>query len=331
MKTSTLTKVALTNIAAGLSLAGLSFTAAADAVTLNVVSFTPKPIAVSHGFREFVAAVNEEFEGRLVLNWRGGPEVMPPFRLADAVRNNSIDMALLSPSYYSGLVPSSTSSNLSFKNYEELLESGYYDRMTEIHAERGLNYLGEIPASNVQFFLFFKDRVDGMDDLKRKRIRVFPTGLPFIEALGANGLVLPIGEIYTAMERGAIDGFMQGNIGWAEQFSDVVNYYITPPFYRAGFSVLVSDRAMGRLPDELREELTEYLRYTLAPEIDRSWDEVIANGYAEMEAAGFEEIALNGEEAEQYLQTAIDAAWEYMAGQLDNDELTAELRAMLVD
>lgn len=321
----------LTKLAIGLSLAGLSFTASADEVRLNAVSFTPKNAAVSAGFEKFIEAVNEEFEGELSLNWRGGPEVMPPFRLADAVRNNAIDMALISPSYYSGLVPSSTTSNLSFKTYEEILETGYYDRITEIHAERGLNYLGEIPATDVKFYLFFKDRIDSLDDLKGKRIRVFPTGLPFIEALGANGLVLPIGEIYTAMERGAIDGFMQGNLGWAEQYEDVVNYYLTPPFYRAGFSILVSQRAMDRLSPELREELQEFVRYTLGPQLDQSWGEVIAAGNAEVEAAGFEEIALNGEDADRYLQTAIDAAWDYMAGQLDDPELTAELRAMLVD
>ncbi|MBF8223457.1 TRAP transporter substrate-binding protein DctP [Halomonas sp. 328] len=326
MKTTT-----LTSLVAGISLAGLSLTAAADAVTLNVVSFTPKTAAVSAGFERFVNAVNEEFEGELALNWRGGPEVMPPFRLADAVRNNSIDMALISPSYYSGLVPSSSSANFSFKTYEEILESGYYDRMTEIHAERGLRYLGEIPATDVKFFLFFKDRIDGIDDLRGKRIRVFPTGLPFIEALGANGLVLPIGEIYTAMERGAIDGFMQGNLGWAEQYEDVVNYYITPPFYRAGFSVLVSQRAWDRLPEALRGELQDYVRHTLGPELDQSWGDVIAAGNAEVAAAGFEEIAFEGEEAERYLQIAIDAAWEHMQEQIGNDELTAELRAMLVE
>lgn len=321
----------LTKFAAGLSLAGLSFTAAADEVRLNVVTFTPQSAAVSAGFEKFIEAVNTEFDGELELTWRGGPEVMPPFRLADAVRNNSIDMALLSPSYYSGLVPSSTTSNLSFKNYEEILESGYYDRMTEIHADRGLVYLGEIPATDVKFYLFFKDAVEGLEDLEDKRIRVFPTGLPFIEALGANGVVLPIGEIYTAMERGAIDGFMQGNLGWAEQYEDVVNYYITPPFYRAGFSILVSQRAWERLPAALRGELKDYVRNTLGPELDQSWDEVIAAGNAEVEAAGFQEIAFNGEEADRYLQIAIDAAWEHMAGQIEDPELTAELRGMLVD
>lgn len=321
----------LTKFATGFSLAGLSFIAVADEVSLNVVSFTPKSAAVSAGFEKFIEAVNEEFEGRLSLNWRGGPEVLPPFRLADAVRNNSIDMALLSPSYYSGLVPSSSSANFSFKNYEEILESGYYDRMTEIHADRDLIYLGEIPASDVKFYLFFREAISGLDELQGKRIRVFPTGLPFVEALGANGVVLPIGEIYTAIERGAIDGFMQGNLGWAEQYEDVVNYYITPPFYRAGFSILVSQRAWGRLPEELREELQTYVRDTLGPELDQSWGDVIATGNAEVEAAGFQEIALEGEEAEEYLQIAIDAAWEHMAGQIEDDDLTAELRGMLVD
>lgn len=326
-----MTASTLTKLVAGLSLAGLSFTSAADEVRLNLVTFTPKSAAVSAGFEKFIEAINEEFDGELELNWRGGPEVMPPFRLADAVRNNAIDMALLSPSYYSGLVPSSTTSNLSFKTYEEILETGYYDRMTEVHAERGLVYLGEIPATDVKFYLFFKEPVTSLEDLQDKRIRVFPTGLPFIEALGANALVLPIGEIYTAMERGAIDGFMQGNLGWAEQYEDVVNYYITPPFYRAGFSVLVSNRAWERLPEALRGELQDYVRNTLGPELDRSWGEVIAAGNAEVEAAGFQEIALNGEEADRYLQTAIDAAWAHMAEQIDDPELTAELRGMLVD
>lgn len=321
----------LTSLVAGFSLAGLSFITAADEVSLNVVSFTPKTAAVSAGFEHFVNAVNEKFEDELSLNWRGGPEVMPPFRLADAVRNNSLDMALISPSYYSGLVPSSSSANFSFKNYEEILESGYYDRMAEIHAERGLRYLGEVPATDVKFFLFFKDRIDGIDGLRGKRIRVFPTGLPFIEALGANGLVLPIGEIYTAMERGGIDGFMQGNLGWAEQYEDVVNYYITPPFYRAGFSILVSQRAWDRLPEELRGELQDYVRLTLGPEIDQSWGDVVAAGNAEVEAAGFEEISLEEAEAERFLQLAIDAAWEHMQEQIGDDELTTELRSMLVD
>ncbi|MDL4860994.1 TRAP transporter substrate-binding protein DctP [Halomonas elongata] len=325
-----MTKQLLFKSLLGLSLIGAASAAQAEEVTLNAVSFTPKTAVVSHGFKEFVTAINEKFDGELEINWRGGPEVMPPFRLADAVRNGSIDMALTSPSYYSGLVPSATASNLSFKTYEEIAETDYLERMTQVHAERGLHLLGEIPASPVKFFLFFKDEVTGLDDLEGKRIRVFPTILPFVESLGAEPLVMPMGEIYTAMERGVIDGFAQSNLGWVDQFEDVVNYYITPPYYRAGFSVLVNPGAWSELPEELRGRVQTYLREELASEIDQSWDEIIATGYQQMEDAGFQEVKLTGDAADEYLNTAIEAAWQHLAEDVD-PELHAELKSMLVD
>lgn len=325
-----MTKQLLFKSLLGLSLIGAASAAQAEEITLNAVSFTPKTAVVSHGFKEFVTAINEKFDGELEINWRGGPEVMPPFRLADAVRNGSIDMALTSPSYYSGLVPSATASNLSFKTYEEIAETDYLERMTQVHAERGLHLLGEIPASPVKFFLFFKDEVTGLDDLEGKRIRVFPTILPFVESLGAKPLVMPMGEIYTAMERGVIDGFAQSNLGWVDQFEDVVNYYITPPYYRAGFSVLVNPDAWSELPEELRGRVQTYLREELASEIDRSWDEIIATGYQQMEDAGFQEVKLTGDAADEYLNTAIEAAWQHLAEDVD-PELHAELKSMLVD
>ncbi|MBB3141391.1 TRAP transporter substrate-binding protein DctP [Halomonas organivorans] len=325
-----MTKKLLTTSLLGLSLATAAGAAQAEEITLNAVSFTPKSAVVSHGFEAFVEAINEKFDGELQINWRGGPEVMPPFRLADAVRNGSIDMAMTSPSYYSGLVPSATASNLSFKTYDEIAQTGYLDLMTEVHAERGLHYLGEIPASPVKFFLFFKDEVTGLDDISGKRIRVFPTILPFVESLGAEPLVLPMGEIYTAMERGVIDGFAQSNLGWVDQFEDVVNYYVTPPYYRAGFNVLVNPEAWSELPEDLQARVQSYLRDELAPEIDESWNDIIATGYQQMDDAGFQEVELTGDDADQYLSTAIEAAWDKLAEDVD-PELHAKLKAMLVD
>lgn len=320
----------LTNATVGLSLLSLASFVQAEEIQLNVVSFTPKTAVVSHGFKLFIDDINEKFDGELELKWRGGPEVMPPFRLADAVRNGSIDMALVSPSYYSGLVPSSTTSNLSLKSYEEIKATGYYDRMTKIHADRGLHYLGEIPASDVKFFIFLKEKVAGPEELKSKRIRVFPTILPFVKALGAEPLVLPMGEIYTAMERGVIDGFAQSNLGWVDQFTDVVNYYITPSFYRAGFNVLVNPEAWGELPPELQTRVQDYVRNDLAPRIDDSWDKIIATGYQQMADAGFKEIALTGDEGKKYLDLALDAAWGDYETKIEPD-LYAELKHMLVD
>lgn len=297
---------------------------------LRTVSFTPTAVPVSSGFHQFVDAVNEEFAGELQVNWIGGPEIINPFDLADAVRNGAIDMAFISPSYYSGLVPASTTNNLSLKRYEEIRGTGYYERLDELHAERGLKFLGEIPATDINFYIFLAEEIDSLDQLEGKRIRVFPTALPFLRALGAETTVMPMGEIYTAMERGVIDGFVRGNLGWPGQFEDVVAQYISPSFYRAGFNVLINPNVWNSMPEEQRDRLQAFLRDDLAPRIDDNWREIRAMGDAAVIEAGFTELALTGEEAENYLHQSLVTAWDMMSDELGED-LANELRPMMFE
>ncbi|MCC6009009.1 MAG: TRAP transporter substrate-binding protein DctP [Rhodobacteraceae bacterium] len=321
-------KVLALATAAGLSF-GLAGTAVAQEVRLNAVSFVPRVADIAQGFGIFVERINEEFAGELHITWRGGPEVIPAFEQGNAVRQGAIDMAFVSPSFYEGLLPSSSAPNLSIKSFVEIRDSGYFERMAELHREVGLELIGEVPATDVQFYLFLRDPIESVADFDGKRIRVFPTVLPFVRALGAEPIVMPQEDIFTAMERGLVDGFARGSIGWAEQFEGVVNYYVAPSFYRAGFSILANPRSWGRLSPDLQERVTAFIMNELAPEIDESWAGLIAEGDAQMERAGFTRIELEGADAEAYLATALNAAWEVLAGKAP--DVADELRAFLVD
>ncbi|TGG94256.1 hypothetical protein E4656_08815 [Natronospirillum operosum] len=320
----------LTALAAGLATATLAVSAQAQQ-QLRVVSFIPQAIPLATGFQAFIDGINDEFAGEVQLNWIGGPEVINPFDLADAVRNGAIDVALISPSYYSGTVPASTTNNLSMKTYEEIRGTGYYERLDELHADRGLKFWGEIPASEIGFNIWLGDEITSLDDIRGKRIRVFPTAQPFLEAMGANTTIMPIGEIFTAMERGVIDGFVQGNQGWAPQYGDVVSHYVSPQFYRAGFNVLVNQDAWNRMSEDLRERLQTYLRDDLAYQLEaESWDQYLALGEQEIEEAGYVELRLEGDDAEDYLNQSLETAWDLMREDLGED-LANELMDMLVD
>lgn len=302
--------------------------AAAEEYTMNAVSLAPKQAAISQGFEIFVNEINEKFDGEFQINWRGGPEVLPPFGQAEAVRNGAMDITFTSPSYYSGLVPTSGTMNLSFKRYEEIAATDYHERMTELHAEKDLVLLGEIPATDLNFLIYLRDPITGLDDIAGKRIRVFPALLPLVEALGAEAIVLPMGEIYTAMERGAIDGFMQGPIGNAQQFEGVVSTVVYPGVYRAGFPILVNKDAWEELPEDLRERITTFVRDDIAPRLDTIWEDDVAKGVEEMDAAGFTRFQLTEEEAQKLEEIAMDAAWAATA-ESAGAEISAELRSML--
>ncbi|MBX2884078.1 MAG: TRAP transporter substrate-binding protein DctP [Granulosicoccus sp.] len=307
--------------------APLSF-AFAEEVTINALTLAPKQASITNPFKMFAEEVNEKYAGKIKINWRGGPEVMPPFKHAEAVRNGSIDMTYTSPSYYGGLVPTSSSMNLSFKDYAAIAPTQYHERMTELHAEKDLVLLGEIPASDLNFLIYLRDPIKSLDELKGLRIRVFPTLLPLVKALGAEPIVLSMGEIFTAMERGAIDGFMQGPVGQAKQFEGVVSQVIYPGVYRAGFPVLVNKDTWSKIPEDVQQSLTSFLREDFAPRVDHIWEEDIAAAAQEMKDAGFELYDLSEADAATMRQTAMDAAWAAMA-EGAGEELAAELREML--
>ncbi|WP_164744771.1 TRAP transporter substrate-binding protein DctP [Nioella ostreopsis] len=313
-------------VAASLAVAAPAF---ADPVQINAVTFAPRQASITQPFAQFVEEVNEMFAGEIEITWRGGPEVMPPFGQPEGVRNGAMGMTYTSPSYYQGLVPTSGTMNLSFMNYEEIAATDYHERMTELHAEQDLAFVGEIPATQLNFQIYMSGEITSLADLEGQRIRVFPALLPLVEALGAEPIVLPMPEIYTAMERGAIDGFMQGpNGGQAEQFEGIVSTVVQPGVYRAGFPVLMNMDLWNEMSPDLQERFTTFLREDFAPRMDFIWTEDITTERAAQEAAGFEFFVLEGEDAAAYEALAMDAAWATVA-ETAGEEIAAELRGML--
>ncbi|RTZ90802.1 MAG: hypothetical protein DSY93_04315 [SAR324 cluster bacterium] len=254
--------------------------ALADVVKIDAVTLAPKPVYINKPFKMFVDEVNTKFAGEVEINWRGGPEIMPPFKQAEGVRNGAVDMTYTSPSYYQGLVPTSGTMNLSYKTYAEIAATNYHERMTELHAEKDLIFLGEIPATQLNFVIYMAKEVSGLEDLKGKRIRVFPTLLPIVKALGAEPIVMGMGDIFTAMERGTIDGYMQGPLAQAKQFEGLVKTVIFPGVYRAGFPVLINKDTWGMMSTDLQQRLTTFLRKDFAYRMDYIWSQDIADNIA---------------------------------------------------
>ena len=315
-------------IAASLVATLVATPALADVVKIDAVTLAPKPVYINKPFKMFVDEVNTKFAGEVEINWRGGPEVMPPFKQAEGVRNGAVDMTYTSPSYYQGLVPTSGTMNLSYKTYAEIAATNYHERMTELHAEKDLIFLGEIPATQLNFVIYMGEEVSSLEDLKGKRIRVFPTLLPIVKALGAEPIVMGMGDIFTAMERGTIDGYMQGPLAQAKQFEGLVKTVIFPGVYRAGFPVLINKKTWGKMSTDLQQRLTTFLRWDFAYRMDYIWGQDIADNIELMKAAGFNILELPADEAARYEQMAMDAAWAVTAANA-GDEIAAELRGML--
>jgi len=116
------------------------------------------------------------------------------------------------------------------------------------------------------------------------------------------------GEVYTALDRGVVDGYgwpLIGifDLGWQER----TKYRLDPGFYNIELSVIFNYRSWQKLSPQQRQFL----------EKQREWLEGLnaaypADGVAEdkrQRAAGIEVIRLEGAQAKLLLDTAYEQGW----------------------
>ena len=283
--------------------------AASAEVSLKLVSMLPKKHPIGRSFDGFITRLNKEFKGEFRIDWRGGPEVVPQFKQPNAVRIGSVDMTITSPSYANGILSVSGSANYSNKSYQEIKATGYLDYMAKLHAEKGLIYVGELPVSQLRFHLFLRKSITKIADLKNMKIRVFPAIAPAVKALGASPLVLSMGEIYTAMERGIIDGFAQGVSGIGKQYQGLLEGYIAPGFYRATFHLLANPKSWAKVPQATRVKVINFVRNTDPATFEAGWNKPLAASYKRLAANNIKVIRFSPEEEARYKRLVLDAAW----------------------
>lgn len=262
-------------------------------------------------FGWFVEGLNEEFGDEVQIEWIGGPEVVPPFELHEAVRSGVIDMAIDSCSYYVSLLSVSDAPMLSNLTHEEIRDTGFFDIHAELHKEVGLIYLGELSYGR-PFHIFVNEKVETPWDLAGKKIRVFPAITPVVDALHAIPVMMAMPEIYTAMERGVVDGFAMTTIGFVKAWNwhEVTKYMIMPGWYRGSCSVLVNPDTWNRLPKEVQDGIRDWKTNVLEPRVTKEYTQEF--GEAQTQAvidAGVEVIEFSPADTAAYLKLAYDAAW----------------------
>ena len=154
-----------------------------------------------------------------------------------------------------------------------------------------------------------KDPIKTVSDLKNLKIRVFPAIAPAVKALGANPIVLPMTEIYTAMERRVVAGFVTGVSGVAKQFKGLAGAYVEPGFYRATFHFLANPRSWAKVPAATQAKVIDFVRNADPATYEASWNANLKAGYADLKKNGVKAVHFSPTETAQFKKTVLEAAW----------------------
>jgi len=304
-------------------------TALAKPVKFKAVAFLPVNNANVAGFNIFIEKVNNKFKNSMQIKLLGGPEVTPPFQLHEAVKKGVIDMCLTSCGYYPSLLWEAQSAMFINKNYREIAQTDYFDIMSGLHKDVGLIWLGA-GTLNMAFHLYTNPEVKRPKDFAGKKIRVFRPFIPLVKALGAVPINLPMGDIYTAMERGAVDGFVMTHFGFVKDFSwhEVTKHVIDYPVYQGTAVILVNPKKWNEIPADVQSEIIAFKKSTIDPAIHEYYAELSSKDWQLMMDNGVKPIKFSEADGKAFLNLAYDVAWDDVVNK--SPELAPKLKKMLV-
>jgi TRAP-type transport system periplasmic protein len=282
--------------------------AAAQEVTLRAVTAFAENTTYSRPFEQFINRVNADGKGILRINYIGGPKALPPFEIGNALKGGVIDIANAAGAFYTNLMPEADAWKLTERPMAELRQNGGYAAMAAIYAQK-LNaiFLARLVDNNP--FHLYVNKPISTPDLTGLKLRITPVYRDFFQALGATVVQTAPGEVYTALERGVVDGYgwpITGvfDLGWNEK----TKYRVDPGFYTAEVSVLVNKSAWDRLNEGqrnlLRKSGEQFEAQAVAVFAEENEREI-----ARQAAAGIQTIRFEGATASTYLTKAYQAGW----------------------
>ncbi len=310
--TKTKTAAAAVALAAGLALSAGS--AGAAEVTLRGLSFLPKQLSFTKSFLVFIDMVNKAGKGEVQIRYVGGPEVTKQPLMGQALKSGFIDVLSAPPGIYPNLFPEGDALFGATTNPLEDRKSGGIDLLNKIMIKKmGARILAHADGG-FGFHLYFREKpkmkADGMPDLSGLKLRTSPAWRPFINALGANVTVIRPPEVYTALERGVVDG-----TGWPlsglRQFKwdKFVKYRIDPEFMKTDVVVAINERKFQSLSKKAQQILIDQgIKYE-----KESYEAAKKDSEAEdkaMREAGMEVITLTGAARKKYLELAYQIPWQ---------------------
>jgi TRAP-type C4-dicarboxylate transport system substrate-binding protein len=216
-------------------------------------------------------------------------------------------MALSTGAFYTNVMPEADALKLTRMFVAEQRRNGAFDYINKVWNEKGnMQYLARV-VENQPFHIYLTKKID-QPDLTGLKIRITPVYRDFFQALGAQVITTPPGEVYTALERGVVDGYgwpIGGifDLNWQEK----TKFRVDPGFYDAEVSLIVNLDKWKALPARQRDFLNQQ---AMAFEKQNDfWAQFGRDEIQRQAAAGIQTIRFEGTQRTEFLNKAYEAGW----------------------
>jgi len=308
-----------------------------EVIVLNAAScYAPNTMAVDTDFFQFIDMVNYRAGGELVIDYKGGPEVVPTKELPEAIRKGIFDIAWTYGASYTSVVPEMVLLSLSPTGAAgthqlalELKSGGVYDYVRTAHEREGFYFLGRADSQYVSYMIS-NTKVGSMDDFAGQNIMAGGSlHQDFVKALGAAVVMGYSSDVYTGLERKLVDSAAVLTAGKGVQFKiwDIIKYWYLPAYKTNSNCVLIMNLdTWNKLPKKLQDVMfqSHVDTWTRTEWADLGRDR---KALAILESQGIEMIPIPKDEVQRWTDLYLEAAKESLK-KLVSDQVYQEMLAI---
>ena len=209
-------------------------------------------VNMAYGYIELV----EKMSSGATTITASGPEVVPAGKQLQPVSAGVFDIIYPHGLYHTGDTGIGAAIDAVSGDIESRRNVGVWDWVDQHYQEtQGLKILS-IPTATTGFRFFLKEPMDATARLDGMKIRALPSYNTIVGSLGATAVVVPFGELYSATEKGVIDGLVWPTVGAVGfKFHEVAPYLAEPAFGTVSYLIMMNLDKWNSLNSEVQNML----------------------------------------------------------------------------
>jgi len=256
----------------------------------------------------YVDRLNKKSAGKLQVSWLG-PEAVPPFEQLKPLSTGVFDVLFTHPAYHMGEVALGVSMDLVKASAKDRRTYGFYDVLDEGYKKVNARVLGLISGEGVGYHFMLKKELKKADFTGWK-LRTTPSYDPLAKALGAATVRVAPGEIYSALEKGVVDGAGWPVFGALDyKWYEVAKLQLRPQFGEVVEFLLVNQNIWSKLPKETQDFIAQTTR-----EMEEEGRKTLTDRWSKEESElirlGMKLNVLPPDEGEKLVKTYYERSWE---------------------
>ncbi len=247
-----------TTIALGLSMSLSMAAGAAVAEDLKMLTaWGPNHSGTANMAYGYIDLVKEATDGKVTIK-PSGPEVVPGGKQLEPVASGVFDLIYTHGLYHTGSTGIGAAIDAVDGDIEKRRESGVWDWIDNHYQETQNLKVLSIPTATTGFRFFLKEEMDPDTKLDGMKIRALPSYNKIVGSLGGTAVVIPFGELYSAAEKGVIDGLVWPAVGAVGfKFHEVTPYLAEPAFGTVSYLIMMNLDTWNGLDAETQAALLE--------------------------------------------------------------------------